>query len=123
MICSDFATPASERAAGVFARFMPRVPAPLLVAVSGIVCAYLLNLQDRGVELVGHVPRGVPFLVRPVVDNRAMARGLGIALMSFTETVAAGRAFSRDDDAAPRASRELVATGLAMAYHPRPGAT
>jgi sulfate permease, SulP family len=38
---------------------------------------------------------------------------LGIALMSFTETVAAGRAFARDDEPAPRADRELLATGLA----------
>jgi Sulfate permease family len=38
---------------------------------------------------------------------------LGIALMSFTETVAAGRAFLRNDEPAPRADRELLATGLA----------
>ena len=33
--------------------------------------------------------------------------------MSFTETVAAGRAFARNDEPAPRADRELLATGLA----------
>ena len=33
--------------------------------------------------------------------------------MSFTETVAAGRAFARKDEPAPRADRELLATGLA----------
>ena len=38
---------------------------------------------------------------------------LGIALMSFTETVAAGRAFARRDEPPPRADRELLATGLA----------
>jgi MFS superfamily sulfate permease-like transporter len=38
---------------------------------------------------------------------------LGIALMSFTETVAAGRAFARNDEPTPRAARELLATGLA----------
>jgi SulP family sulfate permease len=38
---------------------------------------------------------------------------LGIALMSFTETLAAGRAFAREDEPAPRADRELLATGLA----------
>ena len=38
---------------------------------------------------------------------------LGIALMSFTETLAAGRAFTRNDESAPpRANRELLATGL-----------
>ena len=38
---------------------------------------------------------------------------LGIALMSFTETVAAGQAFRRKGEPAPRANRELFATGLA----------
>ena len=38
---------------------------------------------------------------------------LGIALMSFTETVAAGRAFARSGEPVPRADRELLATGLA----------
>jgi MFS superfamily sulfate permease-like transporter len=40
---------------------------------------------------------------------------LGIALMSFTETIAAGRAFARGGEPIPRANRELVATGLANA--------
>jgi MFS superfamily sulfate permease-like transporter len=38
---------------------------------------------------------------------------LGIALMSFTETIAAGRAFARRDDPPISANRELVATGAA----------
>jgi MFS superfamily sulfate permease-like transporter len=38
---------------------------------------------------------------------------LGIALMSFTETIAAGRAFARNDEPLPQANRELLATGIA----------
>src|SRR5262249_3570043 len=40
---------------------------------------------------------------------------LGIALMSFTETIAAGRAFAKTDEPWPQANRELLATGLANA--------
>ena len=40
---------------------------------------------------------------------------MGIALMSFTESIAAGRAFARSDDPVPQPNRELVATGLANA--------
>jgi len=39
----------------------------------------------------------------------------GIALMSFTETIAAGRAFAQSGEPAPRPNRELLATGLANA--------
>ena len=38
---------------------------------------------------------------------------LGIALMSFTETIAAGRAFVKSGEPSPRPNQELIATGLA----------
>jgi MFS superfamily sulfate permease-like transporter len=40
---------------------------------------------------------------------------LGIALMSFTETIAAGRAFALSEEPPLRANQELLATGLANA--------
>ena len=94
---------------------MPKVPAPLLAAAAAIAGAYFLNLQDRGVELVGRIPQGVPSLVRPDLSLVSVLwpGALGIALMSFTETVAAGHAFARNDEPALRANRELLATGLA----------
>ncbi|MGA9155377.1 MAG: SulP family inorganic anion transporter [Candidatus Sulfotelmatobacter sp.] len=96
-------------------RFLPKVPAPPLAATAAIVGVYLLNLQGRGVELVGHIPQGLPSLMRPdpSLISVLWPGALGIALMSFTETVAAGQAFARKDEPAPRANTELLATGLA----------
>jgi MFS superfamily sulfate permease-like transporter len=96
-------------------RFVPKLPAPLLAVAAAITGAYLLNLQHRGVELVGHIPPGLPSLVKPDLSFITVLwpGALGIALMSFTETVAAGRAFARNDEPAPRANTELLATGLA----------
>ena len=96
-------------------RFLPKVPAPPLAAAAAIAGVYLLNLQHRGVELVGHIPQGLPSLMRPDLSLISVLwpGALGIALMSFTETVAAGQAFARKDEPAPRANRELLATGLA----------
>src|SRR5271157_1048956 len=96
-------------------RFLPKVPAPPLAVAAAIAGVYLLNLQHRGVELVGHIPQGLPSLMRPDLSLISMLwpGALGIALMSFTETVAAGQAFARKGEPAPRANRELLATGLA----------
>ncbi|MFZ3369770.1 MAG: SulP family inorganic anion transporter [Candidatus Sulfotelmatobacter sp.] len=96
-------------------RFLPKVPAPLLAAAAAIAGVYWLNLHDRGVELVGHIPQGLPSLMRPDLSLISVLwpGALGIALMSFTETVAAGQAFARKDEPAPRANTELLATGLA----------
>jgi len=98
-------------------RYMPRVPAPLLAVAAAISGAYLFKLQGRGVELVGHIPEGLPSFVPPDFSLLGILwpGAFGIALMSFTETVAAGRAFARNDEPPPRADRELLATGLANA--------
>ena len=39
-------------------RFLPNLPAPLLAVAAAIASVYFLNLQHRGVELVGHIPPG-----------------------------------------------------------------
>src|SRR5579864_9008912 len=98
-------------------RLMPHAPAPLLAVAAGIIGAYLLNLHAHGVELVGHIPHGLPSFTPPALSLAAQLwpGALGIALMSFTETIAAGRAFVRTDEPAPQANRELLATGLANA--------
>src|SRR4029077_10682773 len=49
----------------------------------------------------------------PTLIVQLLPGALGIALMSFTETIAAGRAFSRPDDPPIDANRELIATGAA----------
>lgn len=98
-----------------FEHFVPRAPAPLVAVAVGIAGAHFLNLQARGVELVGHIPQGLPGLTLPAFSlmKELWPGALGIALMSFTETVAAGRAFAKSDEPAPQANRELFATGAA----------
>ncbi len=97
--------------------FAPKLPAPLFAVGLGITGAYLLNLHAHGVALVGHIPQGLPSLTVPVLSlaGKLWPGALGIALMSFTETIAAGRAFVRNDEPTPQANRELLATGLANA--------
>ena len=100
-----------------FEHFAPKLPAPLFAVGLGITGAYLLNLHAHGVELVGHIPQGLPSLTVPAFSLAAQLwpGALGIALMSFTETIAVGRAFVKEGEPNPQANRELLATGLANA--------
>ena len=95
--------------------FLPRVPAPLVAVAAGIAGVRLLGLTNYGVEVVGHIPTGLPPMTLPDVSlaGALWSGAVGIALMSFTETIAAGRAFARSEEPPPRANRELLATGLA----------
>ena len=96
-------------------RFLPRVPAPLIAVAAGIIGARLLGLQLHGVELVGHIPQGLPSITLPdfSLAEELWPGALGIALMSFTETIAAGRAFAKSEEPPIQANRELLATGIA----------
>ena len=98
-------------------RYAPRAPAPLVAVATGIVATSMFGLQAYGVATVGHVPTGLPSLTMPslALVEQLWPAALGIALMSFTETIAAGRAFAESGEPRPRANRELVATGLANA--------
>ncbi|HEY6986699.1 MAG TPA: SulP family inorganic anion transporter [Rhodanobacteraceae bacterium] len=98
-------------------RFVPRAPAPLIAVAVAIAGVTLLGLSAQGVETVGHVPQGLPSLTLPklALVETLWPAALGIALMSFTETIAAGRAFALEGEPPPRANRELFATGVATA--------
>jgi high affinity sulfate transporter 1 len=96
-------------------RLWPHSPAPLVAVGGAIAASWYFGLNALGVSTVGLIPQGFPSLTLPHVDLvlQLVPGALGIALMSFTETIAAGRAFSRPGDPPINANRELVATGAA----------
>jgi high affinity sulfate transporter 1 len=96
-------------------RWLPRGPAPLIAVGAGIAAFAFLGLGAHGVQGVGRIPEGFPSLATPDLSlfEHLWPSALGIALMSFTETIAAGRAFAAADEPPPRPNRELLATGLA----------
>jgi len=97
--------------------FVPKLPAPLVAVAAGIAAVGLLGLEGSGVAVIGEVPRGLPSIVLPdlALVGVLWPGALGIALMSFTETIAAGRAFAAPAEPPLRPNRELLATGLANA--------
>jgi len=96
-------------------RLWPHSPAPLVAVGGGIAASWFLGLQALGVSTVGLIPQGFPALTLPdpALVEQLIPGALGIALTSFTETIAAGRAFARPDDPPIDANRELIATGAA----------
>jgi len=96
-------------------RFVPRAPAPLVAIALAIAVSSLLGLAQAGVETVGSVPGGLPEFTRPAWDlfPRLWPAAAGIALMSFTETIAAARAFRSQGEPPLVPNQELFAVGLA----------
>ena len=96
-------------------RRWPHSPAPLVAVGGSIAASWAFGLQDNGVSIVGLIPRGLPSLTLPdpALVQQLLPGALGIALMSFTESIAAGRAFAAQTDPPIKANRELIATGAA----------
>ena len=93
----------------------PHSPAPLVVIGGGIFASWFLGLHDQGVATVGLIPEGLPSFTLPNIDliEQLLPGALGIALMSFTESIAAGRAFVKSTEPSINANRELIAIGAA----------
>jgi len=96
-------------------RFNRRIPAPLVALAVGILAAAFLNRAGGDVKLVGAIPSGLPSFQMPDLNllRALLPGGLGIALISFIESIAAARAFAEQDDRALDANQELLALGAA----------
>lgn len=96
-------------------RVLPRAPTPLIAVAVAIAASALLGFDGAGVATVGSVPSGFPEFVWPRLDlvEGMWPAAAGIALMSFTETVAAARAFRAPGEPRLAPNRELLALGLA----------
>ncbi|MEI6167485.1 MAG: SulP family inorganic anion transporter [bacterium] len=96
-------------------RLLPRVPASLVWVTVSIAAAAAFGLEAWGIKLVGALPSGLPSLAIPNLSLVAQLwpAALGIALMSFTESVATARTFCHRDDPPVNTNRELFAIGAA----------
>jgi len=96
-------------------RLWPHSPAPLVAVGGGIAASWFFGFGGDSVNVVGLIPKGLPSLTMPDLDLVAqlLPGAVGIALMSFTESIAAGRAFAGPTEPPINANRELLASGAA----------
>lgn len=98
-------------------RFVPKVPAALVAVVAGTLVTWLLQLDERGVRVLGALPRGLPPLGFPEGVLRdvpqLVAGALSIALIAVADTTVLSHslATARREEVDP--DRELVALGAA----------
>lgn len=98
-------------------RWLPKVPAPLVVVVFTILLVYLLQLNNEGVKIVGEVPKGLPSLSFPVINRESLLALLPIALtisfVGFMESMAMAKAIAAKEKYKILPNKELTALGLA----------
>jgi high affinity sulfate transporter 1 len=98
-------------------RWLPAVPSVLVMVVLAIAAAAVFDLADRGVDLVGTLPKGFPPLTIPDVKASDLgvlfAGALGIALVSLADTISTASSFAARTGQEIRGNQEMIGIGAA----------
>jgi high affinity sulfate transporter 1 len=98
-------------------RYLPKLPAVLIVVVLAIGATVALDLGDRGVSLVGVLPQGFPPLTVPLISLSdipiLLAGALGIAVVSLADTISTASAFAARSGQTVDGNREMIGIGSA----------
>ena len=101
----------------VLQRWLPKVPAVLIMVVLAIAATTVFSLADHGVSLVGVLPKGFPPLTIPHVRladlGPLFAGALGIALVSLADTISTASAFAARSGQEVRGNQEMIGIGAA----------
>jgi high affinity sulfate transporter 1 len=101
----------------VLQRWLPKVPAVLIMVVLAIASTTVFSLADHGVSLVGVLPKGFPPLTIPHVGladlGPLFAGAVGIALVSLADTISTASAFAARTGQEINGNQEMIGIGVA----------
>jgi MFS superfamily sulfate permease-like transporter len=101
----------------VLQRWLPKVPAVLIMVVAAIASTTVFSLGEHGVGLVGVLPKGFPPLTIPDVQlsdlGPLFAGAAGIALVSLADTISTASAFAARTGQEVRGNGEMIGIGAA----------
>ena len=101
----------------VLQRWLPKVPAILIMVVLSIAAAVVFNLGEHGVSLVGVLPKGFPPLTIPRVPwsdvGPILTGAAGIALVSLADTISTASSFAARAGDEVHGNQEMVGIGTA----------
>ena len=74
----------------------PRLPGPAIVVAGAILLSWAFDLKSRGVDVIGHIPSGLPAPHLPEVSGKLASLGLsalGLLFVSFASGILTARSF------------------------------
>jgi high affinity sulfate transporter 1 len=97
-------------------RRFPTAPGPLLAVLLAVAVVSTFHLDQRGVDVIGAIPAGLPSFalprgVAPDKLNYLLSAAVGIALVGYSDNVLTARAFATRGGYRINANQELLALG------------
>jgi sulfate permease, SulP family len=94
----------------------PKVPGALVALLLAGAAVVVLDLDQKGVSVIGAVPKGLPDLTYPHVGladvGSLLPLAAGLALVGFSEAILTARAFAEKHGETVDANHELIAMGI-----------
>jgi high affinity sulfate transporter 1 len=101
----------------VLQRWLPKVPAVLIMVVLAIASTTVFSLADHGVSLVGVLPKGFPPLTIPHIGlsdlGPLFAGAAGIVVVSLADTISTASAFAARTGQEINGNKEMIGLGAA----------
>ena len=117
---ATFSSPASSPPASLsrsWRRIFPRIPDALVVIALAFAATFAWNLRERGVEMVGALPTGLPPVsapsLAPLLSGQLWASAALLTLVGMTETSSISRFVACRTGQRSDPGREAVGQGLA----------
>ncbi len=100
----------------ILKKIMPKLPYHIFVVAGITLMVFIFKLNDRGTDIVGELPSGMPSLVIPsfTLDHIMMLfpMAVTIAIIAFMESVAIGKTIAAKEKYKIDPNQELNAMGL-----------
>lgn len=94
---------------------VPRLPSSAIVLSVSILLAWIVDMENQGVEIVGTIPEGLPPLSIPQLNfenlRRLLPTALTLGLVQFMSVASLGKAFAKRNNYLVDSNHELVAIG------------
>ncbi len=98
-------------------RVAPAIPGSLVVVLASILAVSAFNLENHGVEIVGHIDSGLPALGFPDIGAHRfidlLGAAVGVMLVGFAEGLGAAKTYAAREHYEIDVNRELLGLGTA----------
>jgi SulP family sulfate permease len=98
-------------------RISKKIPTPLIIVIIGILAVLFLNLETKGIQVVGEIPKGLPKFQSPEFQWEKMGQllpiAITVALFGFMESISIAKTVEeKHHEYELDANQELRALGL-----------
>ncbi len=100
----------------IIGKYLPRIPGAIIIVIFSILMVTFLNLESKGVHIIGDIPAALPKLSIPNVGFsdifRLIPGALGIVFIGYAETLSIARNYSAKHHYEISPNQELIALGI-----------